>query len=224
MFTAIDHALAPGGLVLFGEVHGTHEAPAFLAAAAAHAMPRGPVLVCVELPTDLQSRVDAFLATGDRDALTAPHVFWTYRDGRAGEALVTLLTALARLRARVLCFSCDQRTPEARDEAMARTILAAMTPDATTLVLCGNHHAETVPPWMGAHLRARFPDLVSLDIAYDGGAADVTTVAEGTGVSSCGPTTGDPRRGVELYAARDAHGFDGVYHVGPLTPSLPVHL
>jgi hypothetical protein len=223
MFAAIDHALRPGGLVLFGEVHGTHEAPAFVAAAAAHAARHGQVLVALELPADLQPAVDAFVLTEDRTALDPAHPFWATRDGRAGEALVTLLIALARLRARVLCFDNSATSAEERDAGMARTITAAITRDAATLVSCGNLHAETRPPWMGAHLRACFRDLISLDIAYDGGAAFVTT-ADGTGISSCGTTTGDTRRGVELHAMRDEHGFDGVYHVGPLTPSLPIRL
>jgi len=105
---------------------------------------------------------------------------------------------------------------------MARNILAVIEPGAATLVSCGNLHARTTTPrWMGFHLRERYPSLVALDAEIDGGAAYLATES-GSGITTLGTPTGDPRRGVERYVTRDEHGFDGRYHVGPATPSLPL--
>ncbi len=65
MLDAIDAQLAPGRVVIFGELHGTMEVPRFVALAAERAATRGPVTVALELPDDLQPGVDAFLAAAD---------------------------------------------------------------------------------------------------------------------------------------------------------------
>ena len=223
MFDAIDRELAPGGVVVFGEIHGTLEAPAMIARAAEYAATRGPVTVAIEVPDDVQPGIDAFLATGERASLLVPSAFWSYRDGRGGEGLVALLAAVRSLRdVIVVAFDGSFESAEARDVGMAHAILRAIRPTAACLVSCGNLHARTSEPrWMGYHLRARHPALVALDVEIDGGAAFVAT-AEHAGLRDLGRTTGDPRRGVVRYAARDEHGFDGAYHVGPATPSLPL--
>jgi len=221
----IARQLAPGGLVVFGELHGTHEVPAFVAAAAERAAATGPVALALELPDALQPGVDAYLATGDRAALLArPHEFWSWRCGRGGEALFELLARVRALPdARVVCCDGTWPTAQARDAGMAGAILAGIDRwRAAWLVVCGNLHARSdSPQWMAWHLRARHPDLVALD----GGSAWVITSADGDGgITKLGRSRGDTRRGVELFAHRDARGFDGVFHVGPLTPSLPVAL
>lgn len=225
MFGPIDAQLAPGGLVIFGELHGTMEVPAFVANAAAHAAARGPVTVALELPDELQPGVDAFLAAADDTAgraalLATPALFWEWRDGRGGEGLIVLLSQLRALGARVVCIDGAWESAEARDAGMAANLLAALRPDAATLVVCGNLHARTdEPPWMGWHARQARPDLISLDLGYTGG---TIWCCRGPGDEGLDRVTerwpGPP--GVTLFAER--HAWDGAFQLGELTPSLPL--
>lgn len=224
---AIDHALGPGGLVIFGELHGAMEVPAFVARAAQHAATRGPVTVALELPDELQPGVDAFLAAPD-DAigraglLATPALFWEWRDGRGGEGLIVLLSRLRAIGARVACFDGNWPSAEARDAGMAANILAVLRREDATLVVCGNLHARTdAPRWMGWHLREAHPDLISLDLGYTGGAV---WCCRGPGEEGLDTVTerwpGPP--GVTLFAERHAYGWDGAFQLGELTPSLPL--
>ena len=227
MLAPIDRYLAPGGLAIFGELHGTMEVPAFVARAAEHAATRGPVTVALELPDELQPGVDAFLAapddaTGRAALLATPALFWEWRDGRGGEGLVLLLARLRRIGARVVCFDGSFPTAEARDAGMAANILAALRPDAATLVVCGNLHARTdVPRWMGWHLRHAQPDLIALDLGYTGGTIWCCRGPGEEGLDTVTERWPGPL-GVTLFPERHAYGWDGAFQVGALTPSLPL--
>ncbi|MBV8758083.1 MAG: hypothetical protein JO257_12430 [Deltaproteobacteria bacterium] len=211
---AFGESLTPGALVMFGELHGTLEAPAFVADVAAAV--RGPVTLALELPDDVQPGVDACLATGSGLVHDVP--FWQWRDGRGGRGLVALLDVARRLGARVVCFDGTFDSGEARDAGMAANLISAVRPTDVTLALCGNLHARIDDPrWMGWHVRERVPGMLSLDLGYDGGAAWCATDA-GVGVHELRARHDGPR-GVEL---APCDGYDGVYRVGVLTPSEPL--
>lgn len=206
-------ALEPGAVVIFGEVHGTLEAPAFVAEVAARV--HAPVMLALEIPDDVQPAIDAYLAGAP---LATDAAFWQWRDGRSGRGLVALLDAARRIAARVVCFDGTFESDEARDAGMAIHLMSALRHTDVTLALCGNVHARTDSPrWMSWHVRQRHR-LLSLDLGYAGGAAwNITDAGEGmheTGARWPGP------RGVELGSYGD--GFDGVYRVGTLTPSEPL--
>lgn len=214
-------------LVLFGELHGTAEAPALVAAALEAAAARGgPVALGIEWPDALQVAIDSFLTTGDHGALVAtPAGFWGWRDGRSSAAMIALLEHARTLHARVICFDGEFGTAEQRDAGMAARLLAAIDADpiAVVLALCGNLHARTNAPWMGWHLRARHPRLVSLDIRHAGGTAWCCTPEGEPGVES--PflaMAGQLERGIRLYERPDDHGYDGEYAVGTITASPPI--
>ena len=210
--TELAASLQPGSLVVFGELHGTMEAPAFVAEVAAGV--RHAVTLALEIPADVQPAIDAYLR-GAPLVTDAP--FWQWRDGRSGRGLVALLDAARRLDARVVCFDGSFESAEARDAGMAARLLSALRHTDVTLVLCGNLHARTDDArWMGWHLRQR-RELLSLDLGYDGGAAWNITDA-GEGIHAVHPRWPGPR-GVERCAIA---GFDGVYRVGTLTPSEPL--
>jgi hypothetical protein len=226
MFAQIARQLAPGGLVIFGELHGTMEVPAFVANAAEFAAGRGPVTVALELPDELQPGIDAFLAAKDdetgRAALIAtPSAFWEWRDGRGGDGLVVLLARLRAIGARVVSIDGAWPSAEARDLGMARSLLSAQRPDHTTIVVCGNLHARTDNRrWMGWHVRQARPALISLDLGHAGGRAYVAT-SDGNGVhEQQARWLGEP--GVSLFAERHACGWDGTFFVGSITPSMPL--
>ena len=234
MLSAIDHQLAPGGVVVFGELHGTMEVPAFVAMVADVAATRGPVTIALEIPDDVQPGVDAFLAAPDDELglaalIASPAPFWQYRDGRGGEGLALLLSRLRALRASgrdvaVACIDGSRETAEERDAGMGANVNAAIArrPGATTLVVCGNLHARADSPrWMAWHVRDRHPDAIVLDLGHDGGSAFVASGPDRQGIEPMAPRWPGPP-GVTLFAQRHEWGWDGSYHVGTLTPSLPL--
>lgn len=211
--------------LLFGELHGTVEAPAFVAEVARQAADAGPVLVALEIHADEQSRIDAFLASsGDAEARAALLAgrFWHKEphDGRDSIAMAALFDALQALRAadkdvRVLAFDCPLRGKETRDAAMARCIDAGIdaAPDARILVLTGNYHARVAigAPWdpafefTGHALRHRKP--VAIDLSAARGTAWICT-------PDCGRFTLSDRGTNEamwlrMDESRRADGYDG---------------
>ena len=96
----VDRLIAPGAIVLFGEIHGTEESPAFFGDAACAALARGAaVTAALEIPREERARIDAFLASAgtpdDRRALLAG-AFWRrgYQDGRSSRATAAFLDRL----------------------------------------------------------------------------------------------------------------------------------
>src|SRR5262245_1205097 len=96
--------LAPGRVLLLGEMHGTNESPELVADLACQALAGGwSVTVALEQPRTLAAATEAFLASDGgaaaREALLADR-FWTedLPDGRSSEAMFRLLDALRRFR------------------------------------------------------------------------------------------------------------------------------
>ncbi|MEZ4239499.1 MAG: hypothetical protein R3F59_25745 [Myxococcota bacterium] len=231
----LDALLVPGAVVVFGEVHGTRQGPAFVADAVRAAARTGPVLLGLEIERDEQPRIDAFLASDGgaeaRDALVHG-AFWhrPFQDGRSSHAMVALLDAARTAGARVLAFDHAATSPNQRDADMAARLAEApaAAPDATLLVLVGDLHAREVaglPPApelvpMAMQLAQRVPSVVTLDLVAAGG----------TYWACLGPTTADC--GVQDATAKDVgpirvdrssppEGYDGVWVVGPITASYP---
>lgn len=242
----VDALVAPGAVVLFGEIHGTREIPdAFgRAVCSAAAAASTEVLVGVEIPRTEQAALDAFVASDGGDAARAALLagaFWTgpWKDGRSSEAMVALLDRVRALRAagarvRVVAFDVGATPAPDRDGAMAAALLdaRAAAPDAVVVLLTGNLHARLaggLPPLpdmvpMGAHLRDAAPATVSFDARHAAGTAWVCT---GETPADCGAQpwgeapTAKPA-GVEPLAAAEPHGFTGVFHVGgPVSASPP---
>ena len=242
----LEPLLAPGAGVLFGEMHGTVESPAFVANAACLALRAGlPVTVALEMPYEDQARVDVFLTSAGTDAdraalLDSP--FWKdeYQDGRRSQAMLSLLDDLRRLRrggrtVQVKLFDRMQRSSSAeRDRRMGEALARVFeeTPDGVVLALTGNVHSRIRrgTPWNADYEPAGFvlvtsrPDLrvTSLDVAYTDGTAWTCTSAD---ASSCQARAlrgnGDAQGGRVVLHPEITNGHTGVYHVGPLTASPP---
>ncbi|MBF5042464.1 ChaN family lipoprotein [Aggregicoccus sp. 17bor-14] len=187
-----DRALAPGGFLVLGEVHGTQEVPRFVGQAVCHAAHLGaPVVLALELPVREQRALDRYLQSDgdeeDVEALTAGP-FWhrPEQDGRSSRALVELIErarTLGRqgLRVAVLSFDVEGLQGSAHDAAMAQRLLAArkQQPRASFIVLTGNVHAsnERGVPWdrdfvpMGWHLSRAGVPFHSYDVLYRHGSA-----------------------------------------------------
>lgn len=240
---------APG--VFIGDMHGSTQSPAFLAALACHAIQSGrPVIVAMEYDATDQPVLDRFLQTADVEqgmaALTGT-AHWTGNvDGRAS---VAMADALRRMHS-------DRRTPgslklvaydfsgadvQQRDATSARHLQALhdqAPQDAFWILFGGNVHARktiglpfrNAPPGSEQHqplgYKLRDWGLIHLNAMYRGGEFWGCTGAstDGCGVVAVGPAcTTDCRTDpvIRLHASDPA--YDGVYDVSYLSVSRPLH-
>lgn len=238
----VDELVAsPAPVIAFGEMHGTAEAPAAVAAIACELARHGPVTVALELPTSSQPALDAFLVAETSEAAQAALAGTTFADnafadGRTSVAMMDLLEALRRLRAEDASIAIRAIQPGAHPRRnlsqawyelqMANEIALALgaQPDGRVILLTGNIHARKAPiprlPQIGLPAVAHLPaaDVLSFRIGSQGGAA-----------WNCQPECGPhPSRAVEDAELRgfrlepDADGaFDGVLFLGPTTASPP---
>ena len=243
----LDALLTPGAGVLFGEMHGTAEIPAFLANAACLALrAERPVTVALEMPREDQARVDAFLATAgseaDRRALLASP-FWTaeYQDGRRSQAMLNLLDEIRRrqregrkIRVKLVDRLDMPASPMERDRWMGEALAEAFgeTPGGVVIALLGNLHTRISrgSPWdpdyepTGFVLTNLKPELkvVSLDFSSPRGTAWFCTAAD---AASCQvrPAGGRKDAAVDQVVLHPqvTNGHSGSYGVGSLTASPP---
>lgn len=237
----------PGAVVLFGEIHGTEEAPELFADVVCAALIEGrDVQVALEWSPEHRAAIQAYLESDGsdeaREALydTDP---WRrdYQDGRTSRAMLELLEEIrvwSRAGFPVDVVGFDQRPAEGsdvtRDALMARRLakLVQEHPSAVFLVLTGNIHARLAPgvPWdddfepMGYLLARAVPErsIRSLDLSSTGGSA---WICQGMDASSCGAQKlGGSGEGDAPYVQLDddeTDGFSGIYYVGSMTASPP---
>jgi hypothetical protein len=235
-------ALADTPMILLGELHGLEAVPAFAGTLACRLAASGkPVMLALEIPRQEQDRIDAFLAAKDgaaSEAALLDGAFWRreVQDGRSSRARLDMLEAVRAFRSeglpiRVVAVDDANVPGPARDEAMASALLAARRPGETAVLLVGDLHARTKPGapwnanvvWAGVYLRAKEPALVSLDNRFLGGDA---WICVGNAPTDCGIKSVKGRGvasdfRIERFAATDSIGFDGMFDIGPATPSLP---
>lgn len=213
-----DGVVEPGRLVIFGELHGTNEIPAFVGDVALAAARKGRVHVGLELPV------------GDDPGKTA---LW-HGPGQYGVTSRAMLVLIDRLRGAgidVYFFDDRSRGLDRRDETMAAAIAAqrSRAKGDIHLVLVGNYHARKAvgapwdarKRWMASYLDG--PGVVSLDVVYPS-ATVWNCLQTGTG-QDCGmhelsKTGSRAARGIVL-GADSRLGYDGTYSAGPLTASPP---
>lgn len=235
-------ALPPHGTLLLGELHGTREIPAFVGRVMAAVSAREPVVLALEIHEERGPALQAFLASdGSADArrrlLTDEWWQSPYQDGRRSVAMLELLEAVRTLRAggrriEVVAIDHSNGDAEAREEAMARNVIAARRahPDAALIVHAGNLHTSKREvkfrpgfAWMAMRVAAAGIPLVSLDARYADGTAWICRSAV---AAECGaeftPGRG-PELGVQLEPDRDGQ-YDGWFGVGPITASPPAGL
>lgn len=167
---AAQRSLDDPGLLLLGEMHGARENP-LLARALMQAF--GITRLALEWDEDLAPVIAAFLATGT----LADHWLLWPGDGRitAGHLAVLAERAAAGPLEVILfdgAIGADWSW-SARDEAMARRILAAAPAGTRTLAVAGNAHTPTGPTKlgipMGAWLDRRRPGVREIRINYGSG-------------------------------------------------------
>jgi hypothetical protein len=229
--------LHAGALIVFGEVHGTAETPAFVANAACHAAQTGrEVAVGLEVPRDLQPQLDRFLdSNGGPDDVAAllAGEHWNAEDGTASKALFDIVEHVRSLRHtghRVRAFFFDMAKSDGgdRDQNMAASIAAQVERNASgiTLILTGNMHARTdTERWMSWHIAQHHRELVTLNVSYPRGSAYMCIMGGECGIHSGlkGKDRG-PSPFIEVFPAPDAAGYHGVFYLGAaVTASPPVN-
>jgi hypothetical protein len=227
---------------LVGEMHGTNESPAFVAALACHILTSGRTLtVALEIPRTEQDRVRSYLlssgSAADRAAMLKG-AFWATdkADGRSSAAMVDLIERLRYLRSLQLPLidvvtidvaAGEEGAVNDRDRLMSQAFdRVTKTPSDHVVGLVGNYHAKKTDgaPW---NPRLRFMagylppgGLTSLDVGYDGGAAWVCMPE--CGVTDFGASSKTAAQGFSLRLMdKDGGAYDGIYEVGRLSPSLP---
>ena len=126
----IDPVFAPRTVTLFGELHGTNEAPAFLANVLCHATVRRlPVMLAIELPKESTAALRRYVTSagtaGDRTTLLADAAWhMSPADGRASGAMLRLVETTRRLVSEngdvdVFAFSDVPSGTQTRDSQMA---------------------------------------------------------------------------------------------------------
>ncbi len=235
--------LRPGTVIVFGELHGTVEAPALVSRAADLALDKGLELtVALELPRQEEPRVRTFLASAgeaaDRTALLAGP-FWrsSYQDGRGSEAMVRLLDDLRRHAAagrsvRVVCFDLWGARAAVREPAMAEALAAAIaeTPQDLTLALAGNAHARLgrggmpgVSEPMAVQLARLLPEgtrLSTFKLTYSGGTAWICGRGAECGIGQFGGRDHGTAPQVTV-SETPRNGFHGEVFLGEIHASPP---
>lgn len=137
-------------VLLVGEIHGTEQAPALVAALACAALKTGkPVTVALEVPVEEQANLDRFLVSDGSEnsrAVLLSGPFWNRatQDGRSSAAMLALLHRLRALRARganLRVVAVDDGAARTRDVGMAERI-RAQRHRGTVIALLGNVHAS----------------------------------------------------------------------------------
>jgi hypothetical protein len=228
----VDDALAPGQILVLGEMHGTVGAAGFAGQLVARAEKGGtPVVLGVEVPGSMQPALDALTKDPSHATPVLAHPFWSRasQDGRSSEAMLDLLETAARSGATLLALDAEPDDP-GRDRVMADRVEAASHahPEASIVVLVGNIHPRRGPdaakglsaPPLGQDLAEDGVQFRSLKMAWQPGEAWVCM--DGTcGVHAIRGQTARGGEFVRWYDQRDDRGYDGEFSVGPLVASPP---
>jgi hypothetical protein len=242
---AAERVLKSGAMLLVGEIHGTNEIERAFGDLVCQAASAGtPVWVGLEIPTDEQSAVAAFLASRgsscDRRKLLEESFWNDSKDGRSSQAMLDLLDRLREFKNAGLQIHVVPFVPAAFDAhdyeaVLAKALLAVWDkhPHDQFLILVGNAHGRSVNqsmqgkplPSMAGNLRRANPALIALRATYAGGTA-WNCLQESTGELKCGPhPSGGTDAGnvpsIRLNKVPDADGYAGTFYVGQITASPP---
>jgi hypothetical protein len=224
-------------IVMFGEGHGTREAPATFLRIVCAALKQGAsVAVGLEMPVDLSEPLATYLqSTGDHAARTAllRADFWKQgQDGRASVAMADMIDGLRRLRQAgypLAVFAMQGAGTDwhvRNDEKMATRIREEFNAGPTSLILTltGNVHSmKTKPEWFPAEVPSPIPtylkdlDPVTFDLTSTGGSA--WSCREECGPHSEAVRSGPDRFVVTASAMGDA--YIGQINIGKTTASPP---
>jgi hypothetical protein len=240
----LDAVIKPGNLVVFGELHGTNEVPAFITDAVCAAAQKGWVHIGLEMPVAESWLLQKFLRGKHDDGLRESE-FWHAKEpyGVTSQATLTMLTRFRDMQQQgepVDVFYFDDRVRhgmEGRDLAMAETISEKrrVAPQDIYLIVTGNFHArkavgapfDAKKRWMASFLAASDEKVITLDIRNLPGTAWTCQQPKADGPQLCGSSrlsgrqAVDDARAVKLVPVPEL-GYDGTFSVGTISSSRPV--
>jgi hypothetical protein len=239
----------PERYLVFGEIHGTAEAPAMFAEIACSAASRGPVVVGLEWPDKRQQAIDTFMASDGgpaaQAALLASRGPIGLEDGRNSVAVYSMIERLREMKAkgagiRIVAFVAAVKgdpsgSQSPYDKGLADTLVAGAGQAKRVLVLVGNLHSRRDDIPANANypgLRPMAADLpeqetLSFNLRYLEGEAWNCQPRAGATASDteCSdhpmPASADPGEiGIRILPQRHDH-HDGTWMIGRPTGSPP---
>lgn len=159
---ALRHAMGAGpGILVFGEIHGTNEAPEYFARLADHLSKRhGPLLVGLEMPSETVRAGCSAAAAGDP--------FWTrIRDGRSSGAAWRMLCRLKSLEAsgRIRLFGFAGGRASGGGDPYTGPVTANLASSGRALLHVGNFHARRAAGSLVQDLADRGVRVLTLTIS-----------------------------------------------------------
>lgn len=150
---APDDMLPNAKLILFGELHGSKEAPDLIGQLACAIARKQAVAVGLEIPATDQALIDAFLASAgtpaDRRRPTRSEFWKSSRDGRSSAAMLSLIDQVRKISKQsgnIDLFAFDRRSGHLTDGSaeLANGIRQYQRryPDRRVIALMGKAHAS----------------------------------------------------------------------------------
>jgi hypothetical protein len=223
---ALKQRLPQAGTVIFGEIHGTNEIPAFFSACVREFLDRGEtVKVFLELDAADTDHTAKYLRgeIGEAALLSSPR--WRVHDGRTSLAMLELHRALKGVP--VVGFVPGRGVADS-NAAMGENFLRHRLENGYNLVLVGGTHAQlaagkgdsftSVP--FGQYVQARSNNVLSLNARYTGGEAwACAPYCDANPLDGNEPDGATPAKRIG-FEDKDRR-FNGYFSVGRVTASPP---
>lgn len=221
-------------LLLFGEMHGSQETPALIHAVACHVSASEDVAVGLEMASEDQPLLDAFMAgngtANDVQKLLASDFWQMGGDGRSSMAMLGLIEDLRALKQAgrpVALFAFDDQpgTKLERNVAIANGLrrFHGAHPNVRIIALTGNVHAMQESMWAGETMLMPSGKLladlhpVSVFVSYPAGTIWACTPA--CGVQTLKAARGEATPG--FHAGSPMGGYSRTYRLASITASPP---
>lgn len=223
---ALKQRLPHSGTVIFGEVHGTNEIPAFFSACVREFIERSEkVRVFLEFDVADTEHTAKYLQGEIDEAALLSSPRWQLRDGRTSLAMLELHRALKGVQ--VFGFAPGRGVADS-NAAMGENFLKHQLKNGYNLVLVGGTHAQlaagrgdsfaSVP--FGQYVQARSKNVLSLSARYTGGEAwACTPYCDANPLDNNEPAGAMPAQRVG-FGGKDRR-FNGYFSVGKATASPP---
>ena len=230
-------------LIMFGEIHGTKEMPAYVAKVLCFlSKNKRPIKIGLEYLPDQLPLINRYIESagleGDKKALIGSS-YWSrqYQDGRTSQAMFNLVEQIRveqHAGKDVEVFLFDDQSSVNRDKAMAVRIIEELNNDPDTLhvLITGNIHSQITKgvPWdadymtMGAYVSERKIEFASILLTHLGGSAWIcTTYCEETTLNSKEDQSLQTDKGVLKVKGNNNKKHHYHVSVGKINSSIPAY-
>ena len=231
-YKEIKTRLPSHGVIIFGEIHGTTELPAFfLDCVQEFHRNNERVQIFLEFPTDIDVLLKEYVQ--EKISLTKfiSESHWKKNDGRASIAMLNLINEVKNTGlGNIPIFAIDaSKYVENRDAEMMSNFMKSFSSDSYNIVLVGNLHAQLKAYHRGTKiitpfaslLKGKISEIASFRAAYPAGSAWVCT-------PDCGLKNIDKNDDEfeefpinNVYWGKVEVKYSGVFKVGSISASSP---